>query len=63
MSKAIIKEGTIVEIRAFDDVPRHRFRVTDVWKDKVVFGGVALEGPLKGCYGEPCYKQIERVVT
>ena len=57
-----LKEGSIVVIKEFDDIAEHRFRVTDVWPDKVVFGGVALEGALKGCYGEPCYEQIKEIV-
>jgi hypothetical protein len=43
--------GTIVWIAAFDEVPRHLFRVDEVYPDSV--GGVALTGPLAGCYGEP----------
>lgn len=61
MSKSALREGSIVRIKAFDDVPEHRFRITDVWED--VFGGVALEGPLKACYGEPCYGQIKEILS
>ena len=59
MSKLDLKPNQIVVIRAFDDVPEHRFRVTDVWPGTI--GGVALEGPLKGTYGEPCFGQIKEI--
>ena len=61
MNKSKLKEGSLVLIKAFDDAPEHRFRVTDVWDD--VFGGVALDGPLKSSYGEPCYAQIGKVLS
>lgn len=43
--------GAIVWIAAFDEVPRHLFRVEVVYDDCV--GGIALTGPLAGSYGEP----------
>ncbi len=55
----MIEPGTVVTIRAFDDVPEHRFRVTEVYEDCV--GGYSLTGPLAGEYGEPDYEMI--VVT
>lgn len=60
MNKLEIKLGDVVLIKAFDDVPKHKFRITDVWPDAV--GGIAMEGPLKNQYGEPCYAQIEKVI-
>lgn len=48
--------GTIVWIAAFDEVPRHLFRVDAVYLDSI--GGVALTGPLVGCYGEPSLDQV-----
>jgi hypothetical protein len=53
--------GAIVVIAAFDDVPEHRFRVSDVHEDCV--GGTALTGPLAGEYGEPSLELILRVVA
>ena len=55
-----IRPGTIVVIAAFDDVPEHRFRVTDVFEDCV--GGFALEGPFKGEYGEPDREMIKAII-
>lgn len=52
----MIEPGTVVTIRAFDDVPEHRFRVTEVYEDCV--GGYSLTGPLAGEYGEPDYEMI-----
>ncbi len=52
----MIAPGSIVWIAAFDEVPRHLFRVDVVWEDCV--GGVALTGPLAGCYGEPALESI-----
>lgn len=51
----------MVVIRAFDDMPEHRFRVTEVHEDCV--GGFALTGPLAGEYGEPSLELVLRVVT
>lgn len=51
-----MKPGSIVWIAAFDEVPQHLFRVDAVYEDCV--GGVALTGPLAGCYGEPALDQI-----
>lgn len=47
----MIHPGSIVTILAFDDVPEHQFEVHEVHEDCVT--GVALTGPLAGCYGEP----------
>ncbi|SEM27454.1 hypothetical protein SAMN05443999_11813 [Roseovarius azorensis] len=43
--------GTVVVIRAFDDVPEHLFMVDTVEEDRVT--GEALTGPFAGSYGEP----------
>lgn len=51
-----MKPGSIVWIAAFDEVPQHLFRVDAVYEDCV--GGVALTGPLAGCYGEPTLESI-----
>ena len=55
-----INPGDIVAIAAFDDVPEHDFEVEDVHDDCVT--GVALTGPLTGCYGEPDLTMVLRVV-
>ena len=54
----MIAPGSVVTIRAFDDVPEHQFEVHSVEDDCVT--GIALTGPLAGHYGEP---PIELVVT
>lgn len=55
-----IKEGSVVLLRALDDIPEHRFWVTDVCEDCV--GGYSLDGPLEGAYGEPEYDLIIAVL-
>lgn len=55
-----ITEGSVVLIKAFDDIPQHRFWVTEVHEDCV--GGYSLEGPLEGAYGEPDYDLIIAIV-
>ena len=52
--------GVIVAIAAFDDVPEHLFEVQDIHEDSIT--GVALTGPLTGCYGEPSIEMVLRVV-
>ena len=52
-----MKPGDVVWIRAFDEVPRHRFRVLEVREDQIT--GIALSGPLAGCYGEPDRVMVE----
>jgi len=44
-------EGDIVTIRAIDDIPEHLFQVEEIFEDHIT--GIALSGPLRGCYGEP----------
>jgi hypothetical protein len=51
-----IKEGDVVVIAAFDDIPEHLFRVEEVFEDHLT--GFALDGPLKGSYGEPDIHQL-----
>lgn len=53
--------GDIVTIAAFDDVPEHQFEVEEVHEDCIT--GVALTGPLTGCYGEPDLTMVLRVIT
>ncbi len=55
-----LSEGDVLIIRAFDDVPEHRFQVTAIYEDCV--GGYALTGPLAGHYGEPALELIQRVL-
>jgi len=52
-------EGDIVVIRAFDDIPEHLFQVEEVFADHIT--GLALSGPLRGCYGEPDLGLVLRV--
>jgi hypothetical protein len=54
-----IRPGDVVVIVAFDDVPEHLFEVEEVHDDCVT--GIALSGPLSGCYGEPGREMILRV--
>ncbi|TMV09988.1 hypothetical protein FGK63_02655 [Ruegeria sediminis] len=61
MTELELNPGDVVVIRAFDDVPEHRFRVDEVFEDCVT--GFALTGPLAGEYGEPSLELIIRVVT
>ena len=56
-----LKEGAIVVLRAFDDVPEHRFQIQTVEEDCVT--GIALDGPLAGYYGEPSLEQIKSVCS
>jgi hypothetical protein len=51
-----IKEGDVVVIAAFDDIPEHLFRVEEVFEDHVT--GFALSGPFAGSYGEPEIHQV-----
>ena len=55
-----LTEGSIVLIAAFDDVPEHQFEVQDVYDDCVT--GMALTGPLAGCYGEPPLEMVLSIV-
>ncbi|MBS9718500.1 hypothetical protein ACFFUT_09155 [Pseudohalocynthiibacter aestuariivivens] len=54
-----LREGTIVVIRAFDEVPEHLFEIQTVQEDCVT--GIAVTGPLAGSYGEPEFSMIVRV--
>lgn len=53
--------GDIVWIVTFDEMARHLFAVHEVLEDHVT--GVALTGPLAGCYGEPDLTQIAPLGT
>jgi hypothetical protein len=55
----IPKEGDVVLIAAFDDVPEHLFEVQEVFEDCIT--GIALTGPLKGLYGEPALDMIVEI--
>ena len=60
MSKSLsFLKDKIVIIKAFDDVPEHRFLVEEVKEDLVT--GYALSGPLVGQYGEPDLDMIKEV--
>ncbi|NIZ63493.1 hypothetical protein DL239_21280 [Sedimentitalea sp. CY04] len=52
--------GQHVVIAAFDDIPEHEFKITEVFDDCV--GGYSLTGPLAGEYGEPDFEMILRVI-
>lgn len=54
-----MKAGDVVVIQAFDDVPEHLFEVHTIEDDHIT--GVALSGPLRGCYGEPDLELVVRV--
>jgi hypothetical protein len=64
-----ISNGDIVIIKAFDDVPEHRFLITEIWVNTepgavtYEIGGVALDGPLAGQYGEPALDQIKEITA
>ena len=51
-----LKEGDVVVIRAFDDLPEHLFLVDEAYEDCV--GGYSITGPLVGVYGEPGFDLI-----
>ena len=55
-----MEPGSIVLIRAFDDVPEHLFRVEEAYQDCIT--GQALTGPLQGEYGEPELSMVIRVL-
>ena len=54
-----LREGSIVVLRALDDIPEHLFRVAEVYDDCV--GGYSLSGPLNGEYGEPDFALIKAI--
>lgn len=59
MTELALNPDDVVVIAAFDDVPEHLFRVTEVFDDCV--GGYSLNGPLAGEYGEPSFDMILKV--
>ena len=61
MTDLILKEGDVVVIQAFDDIPEHSFCVDEVFEDFVT--GMALSGPLAGEYGEPDLELVVRVLS
>lgn len=54
-----LQEGTVVVIHAFDDIPEHLFRISEVHEDCV--GGYSITGPLAGEYGEPSFDLILKI--
>lgn len=54
-----MKAGDVVVIQAFDDIPEHLFEVHTIEDDHIT--GIALSGPLRGCYGEPELDLIKEV--
>lgn len=54
-----LKPGTVVVIRAFDDVPEHLFLIDTVEEDHVT--GKAISGPLAGSYGEPSLELVKAI--
>lgn len=57
---AKLREGVIIVVYGFDDIPEHTFEITDVWDDCV--SGYSLDGPLKGTYGEPEFALIKAIL-
>lgn len=55
-----LKPGAIVVVKAFDDVPEHRFQIETVEEDCVT--GIALTGPFAGHYGEPPIDLIQSII-
>ncbi|KIC10782.1 hypothetical protein RA19_10350 [Leisingera sp. ANG-M1] len=54
-----LQPDDVVVIGAFDDIPEHLFRITEVFDDCA--GGYSITGPLAGEYGEPSFDMILRV--
>jgi hypothetical protein len=55
-----VRAGTVVVLKALDDLPEHLFLV-----DAVVDGllcGTALTGPLAGEYGEPSHELVDGIL-
>ncbi len=59
MTEWQLKEGDIVVIRAFDDIPEHLFQVSEVYDDCIT--GYSISGPLEGEYGEPAFDLVLRL--
>lgn len=59
MTEWQLKEGDIVVIRAFDDIPEHLFQVSEVYEDCIT--GYSISGALEGEYGEPAFDLILRL--
>ena len=54
-----LRPDQIVIISPFEDIPRHLFQIDAIFEDCV--SGHALNGPLKGVYGEPGLELIEAI--
>lgn len=60
MSDLLPEPNDVIVLKAFEDVPRHLFEVHSIDDDHIT--GVALTGPLRGCYGEPDLELIEAIL-
>ena len=54
-----LREGSVVVIRTFDDIPEHLFEVLEIFDDCV--SGYSRTGPLAGEYGEPAFDLIKAI--
>jgi hypothetical protein len=61
MTDLNLKEGDVVVIQAFDDIPEHLFKVCEVHEDCIT--GFPISGPLAGVYGEPDLELVVRVLS
>jgi hypothetical protein len=61
LTAPVVTPGTVVVLRALDDIPQHLFRVTEVF-DGDLLGGYSLTGPLADEYGEPGVELVLRVL-
>jgi len=59
LDKTKLVPGNIVVIKEQDDVPAHYFELHEVFEDLV--GGLAMDGPYMGAYGQPEIEQISHV--
>jgi hypothetical protein len=55
-----ITSGSIVVLKALDELPPHLFKVTEVVDGMLC--GTALTGPLVGEYGEPDLELVDRII-
>jgi len=56
---SMLRPGDIVAIRALDDIPEHLFKIQTI--EDGYLTGMALSGPLQGCYGEPDMSLVLRI--
>lgn len=57
---SVVISGSVVVLKALDEVPPHLFRVDSIVDDTLC--GVALTGPLAGEYGEPDKELVDRII-